>query len=65
MITPEDTTTVTEQLYNVWEKIQAKDFYTGCGKEECRWCNFVKDNELAVTLHDIAYPGEEEPEGHL
>jgi len=37
----------------VWKKIQARDFYTGCGKEDCRWCNFVKDNQLAVVLHDM------------
>ena len=60
VITPEDTATVTEQLYTVWEKIQAKDFYTGCGKEDCRWCNFVKDNELAVTMHDIELADETE-----
>lgn len=60
VITPEDITTVTEQLYTAWGKIQSKDFYTGCGKTECRWCNFVKDNDLAATLHDIASPGENE-----
>jgi DNA helicase-2/ATP-dependent DNA helicase PcrA len=37
----------------VWEKIQQKDFYTGCGKEDCHWCNFVKNNELAVALHAL------------
>ena len=37
----------------VWEKIQQKDFYTGCGKEDCHWCNFVKNNELAVSLHEL------------
>lgn len=52
VILPEDTTTVRKQISNVWKKIQAKDFYTGCGKEDCRWCNFVKDNNLAIALHD-------------
>jgi len=54
VISPADTTTVTEQLKMVWDKIQAKDFYTGCGKEDCHWCNFVKDNHMAVALHEIA-----------
>ncbi|MFN0081773.1 MAG: ATP-dependent helicase, partial [Ferruginibacter sp.] len=53
VITPEDTNFVREQIADTWEKIQAKDFYTGCGKEDCHWCNFVKSNELAVALHDI------------
>lgn len=52
IITPEDITTVTEQIVQVWEKIQNRDFYTGCGKEECRWCNFVKNHDLAVEMHE-------------
>lgn len=52
VIRPEDTTTVTQQITRVWAKIQAKDFYTGCGKADCHWCTFVKDNQLAVALHD-------------
>ena len=53
VITPADITTVTEQIKTTWNKIQARDFYTGCGKEDCRWCNFVKENELAIELHDL------------
>lgn len=52
-ISEADITTVTQQVKQVWDKIQQKDFYTGCGKEDCHWCNFVKTNELAVALHDI------------
>ncbi len=48
-----DITTVTQQIQTVWQKIQAKEFYTGCGKPECHWCNFVKNNELTVALHEI------------
>ncbi|MDE3236852.1 MAG: ATP-dependent helicase [Bacteroidota bacterium] len=61
IITPEDITTVTQQISTVWEKIQQRDFYTGCGKEDCHWCNFVKTNNLAVALHDINEADEEEP----
>jgi len=46
VITPADITTVTQQIVTVWEKIRQKDFYTGCGKRDCRWCNFVKENNL-------------------
>ncbi|MBI2283947.1 MAG: ATP-dependent helicase [Bacteroidetes bacterium] len=58
LIRPEDITTVTEQVKNVWQKIQDRDFYTGCGKPECHWCNFVKTNEMAVALHELS----EEPD---
>jgi DNA helicase-2/ATP-dependent DNA helicase PcrA len=53
IITPEDITTVTEQIKDAWQKIQAHDFYTGCGKPDCHWCNFVKSNEMAVALHEV------------
>ena len=53
IITPQDMETVKQQLTDVWHKIQARNFYTGCGKEDCHWCNFVKNNKLAVALHDL------------
>ena len=53
VINPQDIETVKQQLTEVWGKIQARDFYTGCGKEDCHWCNFVKNNKLAVALHDL------------
>ena len=53
VISPEDITTVTEQIAAVWQKIQNKEFYTGCGKPDCHWCNFVKTNNMAVALHDL------------
>lgn len=59
-ITPADIETVKQQLTMVWNKIQEHDFYTGCGKEECHWCNFVKDNGMAVTLHEMMEAEEEE-----
>ena len=58
VITQEDITTVTEQIVSVWQKIKDKDFYTGCGKPDCHWCNFVKTNNMAVALHELN--GEEE-----
>jgi DNA helicase-2/ATP-dependent DNA helicase PcrA len=52
MIGAEDITTVTQQIVSVWAKIQNREFYTGCGKPDCHWCNFVKTNNLAVALHE-------------
>jgi DNA helicase-2/ATP-dependent DNA helicase PcrA len=53
LITPEDITTVIQQITTTWEKIQNREFYTGCGKADCHWCNFVKTNNLAIALHEI------------
>ncbi|HTQ29125.1 MAG TPA: ATP-dependent DNA helicase [Puia sp.] len=53
MISPTDIATVTQQITDTWHKIQRRDFYTGCGKEDCHWCNFVKTNQLAIALHEI------------
>jgi len=55
-VTSADITTVTQQITDTWQKIQSREFKTGCGKPDCEWCNFVKSNQLAVTLH----PQEEE-----
>jgi DNA helicase-2/ATP-dependent DNA helicase PcrA len=53
VINPADITTVTQQIINTWQKIQDREFYIGCGKEDCHWCNFVKTNNLAVALHEL------------
>ena len=45
-ISAEDTHALREQIRMVWDKIQSRDFYTGCGEEDCHWCNFVKTNKL-------------------
>jgi DNA helicase-2/ATP-dependent DNA helicase PcrA len=52
-ITQEGMDKVCEQIKAVWDKIQDHDFYIGCGKEDCHWCNFVKTNNLTVALHEI------------
>ncbi len=44
---------VKQQIRDVWLKIQRKEFYTGCGKDDCHWCNFVKTNKLAIALHEL------------
>jgi DNA helicase-2/ATP-dependent DNA helicase PcrA len=59
VITPADITTVSQQIADVWQKIQSREFYTGCGKNDCHWCNFVKTNNLAVKLHELEEEEEE------
>jgi DNA helicase-2/ATP-dependent DNA helicase PcrA len=58
-ITPQDLATVSQQIVSTWTKIQNKEFYVGCGKEDCPWCNFVKDNRLHVALHNLQEEEEE------
>ena len=48
-ITPEDEAIVTRQITETWTKIQNHDFYMGCGKEDCHWCNFIKTNKLDIS----------------
>jgi DNA helicase-2/ATP-dependent DNA helicase PcrA len=50
---------VKEQIKTTWEKIRRKEFYTGCGKDDCHWCNFVKSNKLAIALHELKEEEEE------
>lgn len=59
LISPEDTEKVTEQIVDTWNKIQAHDFYVGCGSKDCHYCNFVKTNELYTELHEIEEEEEE------
>ena len=61
-ISEADITTVKEQIKSTWIKIQNKEFYTGCGKEDCRWCNFVKSYNIAETYIE---PEEESDENSL
>lgn len=61
VIKPEDTDLVLKQVKDTWDKIKDRQFYTGCGKEECHWCNFVKTNNLAIALHDPEEDEEEQP----
>ena len=53
IISPADIETVSQQIVSVWQKIQDREFYIGCGKPECHWCNFVKTNNMAVALHEL------------
>jgi len=52
-VSQDDISFVTEQITFTWQKIQNREFYIGCGKPDCHWCNFVKTNKLAIALHEI------------
>lgn len=51
--TADDLGTVRTQIKDTWLKIQNHEFYTGCGKEDCNWCNFVKENKQYVALKEM------------
>jgi DNA helicase-2/ATP-dependent DNA helicase PcrA len=53
VISPADIATVSEQISSTWTKINNREFYIGCGKEDCHWCNFVKSNNMAIALHEL------------
>ena len=52
-VTSEQEQTVMNQITETWDKIQAHDFYRGCGKPDCYWCNFVKDHKLYIAMHEM------------
>jgi DNA helicase-2/ATP-dependent DNA helicase PcrA len=60
LIGDEDLEQVKEQIRTVYDRIENRDFYTGCGREECHWCSFVKTNKLAVALHELQTEEEEQ-----
>lgn len=56
---PADLETVKQQIQEVWQKIQNREFYVGCGKSDCHWCGFVKDNKMVVQWHEALNDAEE------
>ena len=50
IITQDQTDAVIAQITESWEKIQKHEFYQGCGKPDCHWCNFIKDHKLYHSL---------------
>ena len=53
-ITQQDIATVKEQISFAWKEIQQHNFYTGCGKDDCHWCKFTKENKLYCELIEEA-----------
>lgn len=43
VIMQDEVDTVAAQIKEVYTKIKGLEFSTGCGKEKCEWCNFVRD----------------------
>ncbi len=41
-VSDDEVALVKAQIHEVYAKIRAKQFSTGCGKPDCEWCTFVK-----------------------
>jgi DNA helicase-2/ATP-dependent DNA helicase PcrA len=54
IITKKDIDIVLDQIVDTWRKIQNHEFNKGCGKDDCHWCNFVKENNRHVIFHEVA-----------
>lgn len=48
IILPGDETTVRGQIEAVYKGIKNFEFEEGCGKEDCTWCNFAKNNKIVL-----------------
>lgn len=51
-ITSEDVSVVTNLIGEVYTRIQRHEFYEGCGRNDCPWCNFVRNNTLVNSFSD-------------
>ena len=51
-IAPADRQLIGDLIVSTYQKIQAHDFYKGCGAANCNWCNFTKRNALIDSFAD-------------
>lgn len=60
--TAEDTAFMRQMIREAYAKIRKQEFYEGCGKPNCAWCNFVK-REGGVDRIERVVVGELDDEG--
>ncbi|MEM7103484.1 MAG: ATP-dependent DNA helicase [Bacteroidota bacterium] len=41
------------QIKETWQKIQNHEFFEGCGKANCKWCNFVNAQQTADSFNSV------------
>ncbi len=49
-IKPEYLTWMRSKIKEVYQKIQNLEFDKGCNEDDCRWCNFVKQNRISFEM---------------
>jgi DNA helicase-2/ATP-dependent DNA helicase PcrA len=42
---PDDLRVVTQWMIQVFQQIKALEFSTGCGKEDCIWCEMIREKQ--------------------
>jgi DNA helicase II / ATP-dependent DNA helicase PcrA len=52
-IEPQDAQILRGVIVETWGKIQDNQF-DGCGKKDCVWCNFVRNNQTVDSFRNIA-----------
>jgi len=48
VVTEQEIQIVKDQIKDTYHKIMNHEFNEGCGEEYCRWCDFVKSNNLTI-----------------
>ena len=48
-----DVQAMKQLIRTTFEKIQAYDFFEGCNKHNCVWCNFVRQHQTMDTLANV------------
>ena len=59
VIAPEDLTVVKAQIKDAYARIMNQEFTTGCGKDDCHWCAFVRSN-FEQTKHLLEETNEQD-----
>jgi len=49
-IMPEYLSWMRHKIKEVYEKIQNLEFGHGCNEDDCRWCKFVKQNQISFEM---------------
>ena len=64
-VNPEAEEKVKIQIKDTWTKIHNHEFEKGCGDENCKWCKFIKFNEVMRVENDEDEAGDVEELGML
>ena len=51
--TVEEVQKVKGLIKSSYDKIMEQEFYEGCGEDNCKWCNFVKNNVAVDSFVDL------------
>lgn len=51
-VSNDEVSVVKAQIKSTFTDIMKHRFYEGCGKEDCRWCNFVRNNYATAAIPD-------------